>query len=273
MSNGICILAQNNETTNYVEQTYALALSMLATAPSTNISIITNDSVPSTYKDVFDKVIPIPWGDAAAYTDWKIDNRWKLYHVTPYTNTVVFDADMLVLDDITPIWNNLHNLSFTTNIKTYRNDPVTTRHYRKAFDANNLPEVYVGMYQFSKCDEAHNFFKLLDVIMKNWRVFYKKYAPKSMQNWNSVDLSAAIALKLLDSHTATLNNNSMLSFTHMKPQAQHLVHIPSKWTDALSVDFGNDNIYINGYKQSGVLHYVEDEFLTADMLTWLEERV
>ena len=273
MSNGICILAQNNKTTNYVEQTYALALSVLANAPTTNISIITNDSIPSIYKDVFDKVIPIPWGDAAVDTDWKIDNRWKLYHITPYKNTVVFDADMLVLDDIAPILRNLHNLSFTTNIKTYRDDPVTTRHYRKAFDANNLPEVYVGMYQFSKCNEAHNFFKLLDVIMKNWRVFYKKYAPKSMQNWNSVDLSAAIALKLLDSHTATLNNNSMLSFTHMKPQAQHLVHIPSKWTDALSVDFGNDNIYINGYKQSGVLHYVEDEFLTADMLTWLEERV
>ena len=53
----------------------------------------------------------------------------------------------------------------------------------------------------------------------------------------------------------------------------NLVHAPSKWTDALSVDFGNDSVYINGYKQSGVLHYVEDEFLTADMLKWLEERV
>ena len=272
MSNGICVVAQNNSTTNYVKQAYALALSILAKSPNTNISLITNDIVPSMYKDVFDKVIPIPWSDIA-YNDWKIENRYKVYYVTPYINTIVFDVDMLVLDDITPIWSNLHNLSFTTNIKTYRNEPVTTRYYRKAFDANNLPEVYVGMYQFSKCNEAHNFFKLLDVIMKNWRVFYKKYAPKSMQNWNSVDLSAAIALKLLDSHNTTLNSNSMLSFTHMKPQAQRLDHIPNKWTDALSVDFGNDNIYINGYKQSGVLHYVEDEFLTSDMLTWLEERV
>tara|TARA_B110000977_G_scaffold17573_1_gene21334 strand:- start:647 stop:1465 length:819 start_codon:yes stop_codon:yes gene_type:complete len=272
MSNGICVVAQNNSTTNYVKQAYALALSILAKSPNTNISLITNDIVPSMYKDVFDKVIPIPWSDIA-YNDWKIENRYKVYYVTPYINTIVFDVDMLVLDDISPIWSNLHNLSFTTNIKTYRNEPVTTRYYRRAFDANNLPEVYVGMCQFSKGNEAHNFFKLLDVIIQNWEVFYKKYAPKSMQTWNSVDLSAAIALKLLDSHTTTLNSNSMLSFTHMKPQAQHLAHIPSKWTDILSVDFGNDNIYINGYKQSGVLHYVEDEFLTSDMLTWLEERV
>ena len=44
MSNGICILAQNNKTTNYVEQTYALALSALANAPTTNISIVTDST-------------------------------------------------------------------------------------------------------------------------------------------------------------------------------------------------------------------------------------
>ena len=273
MSNGICILAQNNKTTNYVEQTYALALSVLANAPTTNISIITDDIVPAFYKDVFDKIIPIPWGDAASETDWKIDNRWKLYHTTPYHNTIVFDADMLVLDDITPVWNNLHNLSFATNIKTYRNEPITSRYYRKAFDANNLPDVYTGMYQFSKGNEAYDFFKLLDVIMQNWNVFYKKYAANSIQNWNSVDLSAAIALKILDSHNIALNNNSMLSFTHMKSQAQHFEYVPNNCTDALPVDFGNNNIYINGYKQSGVLHYVEDAFLTTDMLKWLEAKV
>ena len=269
MSNGICVVAQNNSTTNYVKQAYALALSILAKSPNTNISLITNDEVPY---NVFDKVIPIPWSDIA-HNDWKIENRYKVYHVTPYTNTIVFDVDMLVLDNITPIWNNLHNLSFTTNVKTYRNEIITSRYYRKAFDANNLPDVYTGMYQFSKSTDAHNFINFLDVIMKNWKVFYKKYAHKNMQNWNSVDLSAALALKILNLDNYALNSNSMLSFTHMKPQAQHWQHVPNKWTDALPVDFGNDNIYINGYKQSGVLHYVEDEFLTADMLTWLEERV
>ena len=116
MSNGICVVAQNNSTTNYVKQAYALALSILAKSPNTNISLITNDEVPY---NVFDKVIPIPWSDIA-HNDWKIENRYKVYHVTPYTNTIVFDADMLVLDNITPIWNNLHNLSFATNVKTYR---------------------------------------------------------------------------------------------------------------------------------------------------------
>jgi hypothetical protein len=268
MSNGVCVLAQNNGKTDYVKQAYALALSILARAPDTNISIITNDIIPVTYKDVFDQVISIPWGDLAIKSDWKIDNRWKVYHVTPYRNTVVFDADMLVLDNMSLIWENIDPIIFTNNVTTYRNELITNRYYRKTFDSNNLPNIYTGMYKFSKCDDAHNFFKLLDTIMQNWKVFYQTYAPKDMQNWNSVDLSAAIALKILDS-----NINNELAFIHMKPRVQNWKHIPNNWTDVLPVDVGNDKLYINGYKQSGILHYVEDAFLTADILKWLEERV
>ena len=269
MSNGICLIAQNNSTTNYVKQAYALALSILAKSPTTNISLITDDNVPY---DVFDKIIPIPWSDMA-YNDWKIENRWKVYHVTPYRNTIVFDVDMLVLDNIDYVWNNGHNLVFTNSVKTYRNEIITNRYYRKTFDANNLPDVYVGMYQFSKCENTHRFFVLLDIIMRNWKVFYEKYAPKHFQNWCSVDVSVAIALKILGIEGETLHKDSLLSFTHMKPRVQNLNSPPTKWTNKLPVDIGKSGIIINGYKQSGVLHYVEDEFLTNDVVKWLEEQV
>ena len=266
MNNGVCILAQNNSTTNYVEQAYALTLSILANDPNTKVSIITNDVISATYKNVFDQIISIP-SDAAATADWKIDNRWKLYDLTPYDNTIVFDADMLILDSINYIWSDIANLSFTTNVTTYRNEPITTRYYRKAFDANNLPNIYTGMYRFRKSKEAESFFKLLEIIMTYWEVFYNKYAPNSLQDWNSVDLSAAIALKILN-----IDYSTSMQFTHMKTQAQHWNNVPVKWTEVLPVDFGN-NLYIGGYKQSGVFHYVEDDFLTSKILLQLEERV
>lgn len=265
MNNGICILAQNNNTTNYVEQAYALALSVLAHSPTTNISIITDDTVSTTYKNVFDQIIPIIGNDLAAHKDWKIDNRWKIFQLTPYEHTTVFDADMLVLD---PIIKTSNNLAFTSTVKSYRNETVNSRFYRKTFDANDLPNIYTGFYQFNKSNESTAFFNLLELIMQNWEMFYKLYTPLDMQKWNSVDVSAAIALKILG-----VDYTSNLSFTHMKPQVQHLSNVPNKWTDILSVDFGNDTLYINGFKQSGVLHYVEDNFLTRDMLMWLEERV
>ena len=269
MSNGICLVAQNNSKTDYIRQAYALALSILAKSPNTNISLITDDDVPY---NVFDKVIPIPWSDMA-HNDWKIENRWKVYHVTPYRNTIVFDVDMLVLENIDYIWKHYHNLVFTNSVKTYRNEIITDRYYRKTFDANELPDVYVGMYQFLKCESTHEFFTLLDIIMKNWKVFYRKYAPNNFQNWCSVDVSSAIALKILGQENNTLHQDSLLSFTHMKPQVQNLNSAPSKWTDLLPVDLENSDILINGYKQSGVLHYVEDNFLTDDVVQWLEEKV
>lgn len=275
MSNGICLVAQNNNTTDYIRQAYALALSVLANSPRTNVSLITNDDVNPTYQKVFDKIIPIPWGDSAKNNQWKIDNRWKVYHVTPYENTVVMDVDMLVLDNISTIWQDFKkspSLLFTKNVKTYRNELITSRYYRRAFDSNNLPNAYSGLYQFSKSDETKTFFVLLDVIMQNWQTFYNKFAPNSRQDWCSVDLSVAIALKILDMQGYYLDK-SLLTFTHMKSRLQNLNNPPVKWTDALSVDFGDNGLYINGYKQSSVLHYVEDEFLTNNMLAWLEEKV
>jgi hypothetical protein len=275
VSNGICLVAQNNNTTDYIRQAYALALSVLANSPRTNVSLITNDDVNPTYQKVFDKIIPIPWGDSAKNNQWKIDNRWKVYHVTPYENTVVMDVDMLVLDNISTIWQDFKkspSLLFTKNVKTYRNELITSRYYRRAFDSNNLPNAYSGLYQFSKSDETKTFFVLLDVIMQNWQTFYNKFAPNSRQDWCSVDLSVAIALKILDMQGYYLDK-SLLTFTHMKSRLQNLNNPPVKWTDALSVDFGDNGLYINGYKQSSVLHYVEDEFLTNNMLAWLEEKV
>ena len=95
MSNGVCLLAQNNDKTDYIRQAYALALSIVAKSPKQKVSLITNDTVSDRYKTVFDKIIPIPWDDSATESNWKIENRWKVYHVTPYRNTIVFDVDML----------------------------------------------------------------------------------------------------------------------------------------------------------------------------------
>ena len=89
MTNGVCLIAQNNNKTNYVRQAYALALSILSKSPKQKISIITNDPIDKKYNKVFDQIIPIPWDDSASETNWKIENRWKVYHLTPYENTIV----------------------------------------------------------------------------------------------------------------------------------------------------------------------------------------
>ena len=80
MSKGFVLIAQNSEY-DYVQQACTLAMSIKATNEA-KICLITNDKVPSRYEKLFDIIKPIPWSDDAKDNDWKVDNRWKLYHAS-----------------------------------------------------------------------------------------------------------------------------------------------------------------------------------------------
>ena len=273
MSNGFCLLAQNNSEVDYIKQAYALAVSIHKFNKGQNVSLITNDEVPEEYKHVFDKIIDIPWTDQAEHTDWKIENRWKVYHASPYEHTIVMDVDMLILHDITHWWKELkkRNLFFVSNVKNYRNENVTTRYYRKTWDENNLPNLYSAFYYFKKSDEAHEFFKLLEIIMINWELFYGRFAGNYYQKWCSMDLSCSIASKILDNTLNITDPTSFITFTHMKPHCQNWHEVPTKWTTVLGGYFTKDKtMMIGNFLQRNILHYVEPEFLTDRLISRLE---
>ena len=273
MSNGFCLLAQNNSEVDYIKQAYALAVSIHKFNKGQNVSLITNDEVPEEYKHVFDKIIDIPWTDQAEHTDWKNENRWKVYHASPYEHTIVMDVDMLILHDITHWWKELkkRNLFFVSNVKNYRNENVTTRYYRKTWDENNLPNLYSAFYYFKKSDEAHEFFKLLEIIMINWELFYGRFAGNYYQKWCSMDLSCSIASKILDNTLNITDPTSFITFTHMKPHCQNWHEVPSKWTTVLGGYFTKDKtMMVGNFLQRNILHYVEPEFLTDRLISRLE---
>ena len=82
LDRGIVVVAQNNSDYNYVEQAVALALSAKKHS-NIPVSIMTDNEVPAGYRQYFDKVLPIEWGDMAIESDWKVENRWKVYHQSP----------------------------------------------------------------------------------------------------------------------------------------------------------------------------------------------
>lgn len=273
MSKGFCLLAQNNESTNYVRQAYALALSLHKHNKGQKISLITNDVVPKEWQDSFDQIIPIPWSDGAKGSKWKIENRWKIYHASPYEETIVLEADMLFTNDVTHWWEELskRELFFVSNVRTYRDEIVTSRYYRKTFDANRLPNLYSALHYFKKGDTAKEFYTLLEIIMNNWELFYSKYAKESYQKWCSVDLCASIASKILDNEKEITDPDSFITFVHMKPHCQHWKNVPEHWTSVIGRYYRNDgNLLLGNHLQTRLLHYVEDEFLTDEILEKLE---
>ena len=273
MSRGFCIFAQNNNKTDYVRQAYALALSIKHFCPGEKVCIITNDKLTTKQKKVFDDIINIPWTDQSQDSEWKIENRWKIYHASPYNKTIVMDADMLLVNDIRHWWRELekYKLFFVSNVRTYRNELVTTNYYRKTFVVNNLPNLYSGIHYFEKSDEAKAFFILLELIVTNWELFYTEFAKERYQKWCSIDLCAAIACKILGLETEITNPNSFITFTHMKTHAQNWHVIPEYWTKVIgSYLQNNGTLMLGNFVQTNVLHYVENEFLTDKIIKKLE---
>jgi hypothetical protein len=269
MTQGFLVLAQNSDV-NYIRQAYALALSIDATQHTINrISLVTNDPVPEEYQSAFDHIIPIPFGDHAKDSVWKVENRWKLYHATPYDETIVLDADVLILEDIERVWQFVkdRNLFFSSCVKDYKGRVVTDKTYRKTFVENDLPDLYSGMHYFKKCDETLEFFKLVEFITNNWQRIYYEVTPNHTQKFFSMDVTFAIAAKLLGIDDQIINNKSPFTFTHMKPALQGWDPIPESFLSQTIVNFNSQKeLFLNNFKQSGVFHYVEDKFLTDQIV-------
>jgi len=273
MSKGFVFIAQNSED-DYVKQACLLAMSLHATQKDPKICLITNDEVPEKYVSLFDCIKEIPWEDSAIEAEWKVQNRWKIYHASPYDETIVMDTDMVVLQDLESWWNFLSNydLYFVSKVFTYRGDEVVDNYYRKTFIANELPNLYAGFHYFKKSDFAKEFYTWLELVMNNWELFYGKYAKELYQKSLSVDLSAAIVAKILDCEEKITNKKATIpSFTHMKPRIQGWYNPSATWQSRVGSYLTDDlKLKIGNHAQTGIFHYTEKTFASKDKISKYE---
>ena len=268
MSKGYVILAQNSTHGDYVKMAYVLALSIKVTQSDIkSVSLITDivDAVPHHYRDVFDQIIEIPWYDDAYESEWKIENRWKIYHVSPYEETVVLDADMLFLTDVSHWWKYLsknYEICFVNKPRTYRNEIVSENYYRQTFEKNFLPNFYSAFTYFKKGDTSLQYWKLVEIITKNWQTFYSKYLLETKPKFLSMDVTYALAAKLMDIHSMMILPD-YITFTHMKGRCQGWKMNSDDWRDYAAAYLDKKgNLKVGNYSQSGIFHYTEKEFVS-----------
>lgn len=254
MSRGICIFAQNNSKSNYVEQATVLAES-ICNFSDQKVSIITNDEVK---QSVFDQTITIP-DDKTDYNSWRIQNRSRIYDLSPYDETIVLDSDMIALEDFENYWRWLDtDLYFTTQAYTFRGTVSSASNYRKQFVANNLPNIYSAFYYFKKSATSKKFFEELVTCVDNWQAYYNVIAPIHKQDVCSIDVCSAIVSKIQNIKYP----NFPIRITHMKPYFQDCDGIEKDWMNNLLFWKQGNSYYINNIKQTGLLHYVSDDFLS-----------
>lgn len=275
MSKGFLVFAQNTDTVDYISQAYALALSIKFSQKAvTNISLVTNTEVPEHQRKVFDNIIPIPWVKDDAESRYATEHRWKLYHVTPYDETIVLDADMLLVEDITTWWDYCSNydIRICNRIKNYKLETVVDTLHRKTFIANNLTAPYVALHYFKKTTPALEFYKTLEFVCNNWEWCWDKFAPKEYQNVCSMDLAMAVSVEIMLCHDTVFDNHSPLEFIHMKPHLQGWTIGCESWQDVVSCVLNTKgDLVVGNIKQSKLFHYMEKNFVTQKLLSRLEE--
>ncbi len=275
VSKGFLIFAENSKACNYVEQAYALALSIKASQQSvTSVSIMTNDKVPKKYQKVFDQIIPIPWSTEKVESKYKAEHRWKFIHVSPYEETIVLDADMLFLEDISEWWDYLkdHDIKFCNRIKNYKLETIDKDLiHRRVFVENKLTNPYFACHYFKKSTKAFEFYKALEFVCNNWEWCYSKFAPEWYQDWLSMDLATAVTVELTGQYESVVDNVSPLEFVHMKTSIQSWDMVYASWQDAVPFLLNSrGELVVGNIKQPKLFHYVEKSFLTEKMLSKLE---
>jgi len=283
MSRGYIVIAQNTKETNYLEQAYALALNLKLTQSTVSnlcvcVDAPTRKLLRQRHENVFDKIVDIPWNDdAEKEIDWKINNKWKYFHMTPYDETVILDTDMIFPTDVSHWWDilNQKDVWATTNVRTFRGDIAKGSYYRKTFELNNLPNIYTAFFYFKKSELAAELFTMTEIIFQHWQRMFYKYLPKGKPDWLSADVAFALAIKLLgiESECTRENIDAVPTFVHMKSHVQNIkgATIAANWEDSIPTYYKTYNDFkIGNFQQLLPFHYVQKDWMTEKRIQQME---
>jgi hypothetical protein len=198
----------------------------------------------------------------SADQEWKLNNEYKVFNLSPFTHTIKLEADMLFTQNTDWWWNYLwqNDQVFSYHCRNYKDEVVENSFYRKLFVKNNLPDVYNGLHYFRRSVKAKQFYDLCEAIIKNWPVVKEKVLIGCHDKQPTTDIVYALANKIQDPLQLDKKEYNWFKFMHNKH------HI-----NKLNTKFENDNylyplkiankLYIGGYQQDRIVHYHNKKML------------
>ena len=274
MKFGYLLVVAEHETVDYLKLAYALALSIKNTQRPgfDQVALVINGKQKLTDLNsswVFDHVI-----------EWNQETFWNgrswMDTLTPFEHTVCLDVDMLFLRDYShwvEYFIENSELYVANKSYTYRGELVEDTHYRKAFVKNNLPNLY-SFYTYFKKDSkiAQEFFELGRLIIKNPIEFSNAFLSEHKPNIVGTDEAFALAAKILDITDNIAYSLEFPRVVHMKPMIQNWPWPAQSWSDHVGFYFNKKaELKIGNYQQHDIMHYVEKDKMTIEMINILEE--
>lgn len=274
MNFGYLIIVSQHKDIDYLKLAYALALSIKNTQKPgyDKVALVIDDKKHlETLKSpwVFDEVI-----------EWNKEDFWTgrswMDKLTPWDQTVCLDADMLFLRDYShwiDYFSENCELYIPSTSYTYRNEKVTGDFYRKTFTANELPNLYSMWTWFKKdSDISDEFFTLARHIIKNPNEFSSIYLKNLRPKILGTDESFSLAAKILDIQHNVSYDLEFPRLVHLKGMIQNWPWPAEKVTDHVGFYFNKSgNLKIGNFQQHNIVHYVEKDLITDEVISILEE--
>ena len=218
----------------YVRCAERLRDSVLAWHPDAHVTILTEDQ--------------LPYGNLGGFA-----NDWQSHWLSPYRQTIKLEADMLCASPIDHLWTLFEHRDVVVSqgARNFYDQTATSRHYRKIFDANNLPDVYNAITYWRVSKTASEFFQLVRNIFEHWDQY--RTLLKFPDEQATTDVVYAMAAQILGIETVTLPNGYGPQIVHMK---QHMINTNTKdWTKELVWEHTEPGLRINTVAQWGMVHY------------------
>lgn len=186
-------------------------------------------------------------------------NDWQVFFASPFRETIKIEADMIIPHSIDHWWNMLgkKDVVLTLGARNYRNEPATSRYYRKILDENNLPDVYNAITYWRRSQLAVDFGQLVKDIFSNWETV-RKQIKLGMSDNGTTDIVYALAAKILGVENVTLPKTSYPTLIHMKGRINELYG--EDWTKECVWELSGPNIRINTIDQQYPFHYYIKEY-------------
>jgi len=224
----------------YLSCAETLAKSLRYWHPDVNICLVTDCDYTN---PLFNFIKKFPWGNTGG---WSTD--WQVYYASPFHETIKLEADMVLSGPIDHWWTHYRRYPvwISTGCRNQFNKVANTRRYRKIFDKNNLPDTYNAITYWRVSQQAQEFFKNVRTCFENWDKI-KTGLQGAQDEVANTDLIYA------------LNSDNFITPGY-GPQIVHckqnvLGTITEDWSKELIWEIDNGVLRINGYNQTGLVHY------------------
>ena len=198
MSKGVVLFAHNNEKTDYYKMAVYTArrVNRFLELPVTIITDSNTLSTSNTSDYTFDntRVIDADKSNRRGKMAWINKGRYAVYHLTPYDDTLVLDADYMI--NSTKL---LDTFNQPSDFVCYQNSRYLLEDIpNEIMSVQSLSIYWATVMRFTKNSRTHEIFKMIEMVQDNYEHYadLHKFMPYQYRN----DYALTIALRTVNSH-------------------------------------------------------------------------